>query len=193
MHIRMRVVGALIVGIFTFVGLSLAQAQNAPPAGGQGGQRGPGGPGGQGGGDRQRFDPEQMRQRFMEQIKETLAVGDKEWGAIQPALEEVTNLAREAGGGGRMFFGRRGGRPGAPPDAGGQQGQPQSAAAKAAEDLRTTLENKNATPDEIKAKVTALREAREKAKKELTTSKEALREMLTPWQEAQLILMGILD
>ena len=211
MHNRKFIVSAVMVGLLSVAGLSLAQA---PPQG-QGPGRGPGAGQGQGG---QRFDPEQMRQRMMERVKEEMGVGDKEWGAIQPALEEVMNLNREVGGGG--MFGRRfrggpgaggpGGGPGGGGPAGGgpagggpagggaggggaDQGPPQTAVGKATQDLQTTLQNKDATADEIKAKVAALREAREKAKKELTTSKEALREMLTPRQEAQLILMGILD
>ena len=179
MHVRNIVVSAMAVSLLGFFGV--ARAQNAPPPAGPGRQGGPGA------GEHRRFDPAEMHQRYLDHIKEALGVGDKEWGAIQPALEEVVNLSRDIGGGG--MFGRRGRHTEAPENA----KEPQSAVAKAEQELRTTLENKAATPDEIKAKVTALRDAREKAKKELTTSKEALREMLTPRQEAQLVLMGILE
>jgi hypothetical protein len=228
MRTRNIVVSAMVISMFSFIGLSLAQGQEAPPQG-QGQPPGQGQGRGFGRGQRGNFDPEQMRQRMMEYIKESLGAGDKEWGAIQPALEEVMNLSRDVRGGG--FFGRRGGffRPGGGPPPGqqgagpqpqgqqpqgqqpqGQQAQgqqppppgeqtpppgeqPQSEVAKAAQELRATLDKKDATPEEIKDKVTALRNAREKAKKELETSKAALREMLTPRQEAQLVLMGILD
>lgn len=202
MRIRNVFTNVLVVAVLA---ASTTLAQNAPP---------PNAPPGQERG--RRFDPEQMRQRMMDYIRGQLGVGDKEWGAIQPALEEVMNLAREAGpagmfGGRRGFFRPEGGPPrgpqgqaqqGAAPQAQGQQPPPplgeqpqvpQSEVAKAAQALRATLDDKNATDEEIKAKMAALRAAREKAKKDLATSREALREMLTPRQEAVLLLMGILE
>jgi hypothetical protein len=44
---------------------------------------------------------------------------------------------------------------------------PQTPIVKATEALRTALENKEAKPEEVKAKLTALRETKEKAKQEL--------------------------
>jgi len=61
---------------------------------------------------------------------------------------------------------------------------------KAQEQLRTTLENQSASPDEIKKNLTALREAREKAKQELAAAQQELRQILTVRQEAQLVMMG---
>ncbi len=48
-------------------------------------------------------------------------------------------------------------------------------------------------PEEIKARLKALREAREAAKDELVKAKDKLREILTQRQEAQLVLYGFLD
>jgi septation ring formation regulator EzrA len=70
---------------------------------------------------------------------------------------------------------------------------PQTPVAKITEELRTALENKEAKPEEIKAKLTALREAKEKAKQELLKAQKELTKGLAPRQEAQLVLMGILD
>jgi len=176
---------ALVIG-----GLSIAQ----PPAGGQGGQGGPGGPDG-------RFDPAQMRQRMMERMKEQLGADDAAWKVLEPRLTKVMELNRQAQGMGRggmfgMMGGMRGQRGGN--DAGGQgsrRGPQQDTATmtpveKAQEQLRTTLENQSATPEEIKKNLTALREAREKAKQELAASQQELKKILTVRQEAQLVMMG---
>jgi len=59
--------------------------------------------------------------------------------------------------------------------------------------LQTVLENKDASPEEIKAKLNALRTTRAKREAELKTAREELRKVLTLRQEAQLVLMGMLD
>jgi len=61
---------------------------------------------------------------------------------------------------------------------------------KAQEQLRTTLGNQSASPEEIKKNLTALRDAREKAKLELATAQQELKQILTLRQEAQLVMMG---
>ena len=60
-------------------------------------------------------------------------------------------------------------------------------------DLTATLENKDASPDDIKAKLTALREAREKAKTELAAAQKELKDVLTQRQEATLVNMSMLE
>jgi hypothetical protein len=151
-----------------------------------------------------------MRQMMEQRMKDQLGASDDEWKVLGPRLTKVMNLRRQtsgAGGMGRMFMGRRGGqgdqgdRPGRPQ--GGQEGarrgargpfgQEPTAVDKAAEALQTTLQNADATADEIKAKLTALRGAREKAKQELATAQQQLRQVLTLRQEAQLVMMGMLD
>ncbi|MEP0841816.1 MAG: hypothetical protein HRF43_03795, partial [Phycisphaerae bacterium] len=73
---------------------SLAQAQDQP--GGRGG--------------RGNFDPAQMRQRMMDNIKEELAASDDEWKVLQPKVEKVLDAQRETRGGGFGGFGGFGGR-----------------------------------------------------------------------------------
>jgi hypothetical protein len=193
---RKKVISVGIVGCLIALmaaGLCLAQPQGRQ----RGGQRG--GPGG--------FDPERMRQMMEQRMKDQLGATDDEWKVIGPRLTKVMGLRRQtsgAGGMARMFMGRRGGqggRPGGPQ--GGQEGarrgprgpfgQEPTAVDRAAEALQTTLANTAATPDEIKAKLTALRSAREKAKQELATAQQQLRQVLTLRQEAQLVMMGMLD
>jgi hypothetical protein len=89
-----------------------------------------------------------------------------------------------AGGGG---FGGGGGAFGGP---GGPQDD--SPVAQKARDLQQSIEN-NAGADEIKAKLTALREARTKAREQLTQAQGELKELLTAKQEAALVVMGMLE
>jgi len=141
-------------------------------------------------------DPEQMlkmmNERQMARIKETLQPTDQEWTALEPKVTKVLTLSRQTGGmGGMGMFGGMGmssRRPGA-------QGPetPLTPVGKVTEELRKVLENKEAKSEEIKAKLTALREAREKAKQELAKAQQDLRKGLTARQEAQLVLMGMLD
>jgi hypothetical protein len=177
--------------------LTLASVTVAQPQG-RGGQRD-----GQRGG---MFDPARMRQMMEQRMKEQLGATDAEWQVLGPRLTKVMNLSRQTGGGmGRMMMGRRGRQ-------GGPQGGPQdqqrgdrrggrgpfgggepTAVDTAAEALQTTLSNTEATPEDIKAKLTAFRSAKEKAKQELAKAQQDLRQVLTLRQEAQLVLMGMLD
>lgn len=160
------------------IGLSLSQAQ-APAERGRG--RGePNAP----------RDPEQMQkmmiERQMGRIKESLQPSAEEWKTLEPKVTKVVTLSRQTGGMGGMGMSSR--RPGA-------QGPevPLTPVGKVTEELRKVLENKEAKSEEIKAKLTALREAREKAKQELAKAQQDLRKGLTARQEAQLVLMGLLD
>jgi hypothetical protein len=175
-----------------------APAQNG---GGMGGGPGGGGPGGGGFGGG-RFDPQAMRQRMMDNLKQQLGASDDEFSAIQPKIEKVTQLEREANPAANMraLMGRRGG--GGGPGGGGGfggggpgggNGQSPSAVQSASEQLRTTLSNTSATPDEITSKLTTLRTARAKAKAELTDAQKDLQGVLTPRQEAVLVEYGILE
>jgi len=189
----MACVLALMIG-----GLSVAQ-QNAGGGRprGQGGDRGPGG-----------FDPAQLRQRMSERMKEMLGADDQAWKVMEPRLNKVMELSRQAqsgrGGMGMMGGGfamrGRGGPEGGPQ--GGPQGErrgpmgpmgEQTALDKAMTQLRETLQSSSASPEEIKKQLTAVRQAREKAKQELAVAQQDLKQILTVKQEAQLVVMGLLD
>ena len=176
---RIIVAGVVVVLVVMGLGASFAFAQDAGGGGGRARAR-------------SRWDPAQMQQRYLERMKEILKVEDEEWPVLQPRLAKVMTLSRDVRGGMRgMMIGRRGRRGGDAADDAAPQ--PQSATQKAQQALRQSLENEAATADEIKAKLTALRAAREKAKQELAVAQQSLRELLTQRQEAQLVLMGILD
>jgi hypothetical protein len=166
-----------------------------------GGGGGGGGFGGGGGGGGGRFDPQAMRQRMMDALKQQLGASDDEFSAIQPKIEKVMQLeqqtnsmgnmrrlmggGRRGGGGGGGFGGGPGGGPG-----GNQEPNPVQTAS---DDLRTTLSNTSATPDEITSKLGTLRAARTKAKADLTDAQKDLQGVLTPRQEAVLVEYGILE
>jgi len=162
-----------------------ATTQPAPPA-----QTGSGG--------RRSFDPSQFRQRMMDTLKDKLGATDDEFAAIQPKLEKVMDLQREVNGSGmRSLFGggrrsRGGGDGGATPAASTSTATP-SAVQAASTDLQTTLDNKDAKPEDIKAKLDAFRDAKTKAKDDLTAAQKDLESVLTQRQEAMLVMMGLLN
>lgn len=179
------------VALALFMGSLLTMAQD------QGGRRG-------------NFDPEQMRSMMMERMKTQLEASDDEWKVIEPLVQAVMEKQMATRQGMRGFgrFGGPGGQggPGGPnapqaqgqgqrgdrPDRGGQRGfQPPSD--PEADALQTVLENKDASSDDIKAKLTAYRTARQQREADLKKSREDLRKVLTLRQEAQMVLMGYLD
>jgi hypothetical protein len=134
-----------------------------------------------------------MQQRMMERYKEILEVtDDAEWKAMQPLVQKVMELRREAlfGGMGRSMFGRgprggdnpqpgdqsqrsRGGFGGAPnPEADALQKAIDSKASKA--ELKAALDKYVASR---KAKEAALEQAQADLRKVLTTRQEALATM----------------
>ncbi len=156
-------------------------------------------------GGRRNFDPSQFRQRMLDTLKERLGASDDEFAAIQPKLEKVMQLQRDANGGGmRAMFGGGGqggrrnrgganGGAGGTPPAAPAGGAEQSAVQKASADLQSTLDNKDAKPDEIKAKLDAFRDAKAKAKEDLTAAQKDLESVLTQRQEALLVMTGMLN
>lgn len=138
-----------------------------------------------------RFDPEQMRERMSQMLKERMNATDEEWEVISPRLEAVMEAQREARVGGMMGFGRRGGLGGR----GGPQGADEDASelAKASRALGETLQDENASAEQIGERLETFRAAREEAEKQLQTARGELVELLTPRQEATLVMMGVLE
>ena len=193
-----RIMFGLVVCLVAALVLSVAVAQDRAPrqrgtgtdqAGAGGGQRG-GQPGA--GGDRQ-FDPAQMRQMMEQRTREQVGATEAEWKTLGPRVMKVDQLTRQLSGGRSGMFpggGRRGAQgdqPGAAPE--GEM----TALEKASQTLRTSLRNESTSPDEIKKQLAALRTAREAAKKDLAVAQQDLRKAVNVRQEAQLVLMGLLD
>ena len=102
MTMKRTLVGAvLILGVL--VGATSVLAQQPGP--GQG---------------RRQFDPEQMRARMMDRMKENLQASDDEWQVIEPKITKVMELQRSAVTGrgfGGFMGGMRGPRGGDDPNA----------------------------------------------------------------------------
>ena len=167
--------GIVLAGLLALtVGQALAADEGggaAAPGAAAGGNAGGGGR--RGGG--MRFDPAAQ----LESIKKSLGVTDEEWTALKPAVEAVQKLRMSRFGGMR--------RPG------GDTTAEKTDLQKKTEELRATLDNKDSKPDEIKAKLAALREVREKSKTDLAKAQAALKELLTQRQEAEMALQGMLE
>jgi hypothetical protein len=189
-----------LIGALVAFSAAQAQQQGGGRRGGrdrQGGDRQAGDRQGQapGEGGRRMMDPGQMRERMLTELKDQMGATDTEWAALKPNIEKTIALQRDARGGLMgpgmgmgmgMGMGPRGARP-------AEEGEPPSKVAAAQRELRTTLDEKNAAPDQIARRVTALREARAKAREELQAVQKELKGQATPRQEAVLVLHGLLD
>jgi len=167
-------------------GLSL-RAEDAPPA-----------PAAGGGGNRRQFDPEEMRKRMQDRMKESLGVTDDEWKALQPKIDAVQKAQMASRGGMRGMFGggrRPGGQnnPQNAPAAEDPNAPPKSDIEKKHTALQTLADKKDADEKAVKDALKDYREARDKAKVDLKKAQDELKELLTPRQEAQLVLMGMLE
>ncbi len=141
---------------------------------------------------------EEFRQRRSEQMREQLGANQEEWTKVlQPRIEKVQQLQRQSRGGFRGMRGgrgRRGGRRGGGerPAAGAPQRE-QSDVEKKTEALRKLLEDKASNANAVKAALDALRKARAKAAADLAAARKELRGVVTVRQEAQLVLLGLLE
>ncbi len=97
---------------------------------------------------------------------------------------------------GRRGDGGRGGQRGGDRGRGGPRGggdRETNATQAASQALREVLDKDDPSPDQIRAKLTALRAAKESARQKLAAAQKNLREVLTLKQEAALVLGGQLN
>ena len=179
---------SLMLAVVVSIAIAADENNSDRPQRGMGQRQMEGGPNrGPGGG----FDREAMQDRMMSMMQERLEIPDAEWTVIKPRLSKVMELSRSSRGMGmRAMFGGRGR---SNRDGRNDNQREQSAVEKASDALQDTLEKDTPSSDEIKSKLTALRSAREKAKTELLKAQKSLREVLSLKQEAQLVMMGMLD
>jgi hypothetical protein len=139
---------------------------------------------------------EEFRRRMSDRMREQLGATEEEWKVLQPRVEKVQQLQRQGRGGFRGGFGGRtrgrGGRPGEerPEAAAPEREMPE--VEKKTEALRSLLDDQASGAQAIRAALTALRQARDKAERELEAARKELREVVTMRQEARLVLMNIL-
>jgi Spy/CpxP family protein refolding chaperone len=162
-----------------------------------GGGRGAGGAGGGGRGGRGNFDPAQFRQRMMDNLKQTLEVtNDDEWKAIEPRIQKIMDLRRESFSGmGRGMFGRgpRGGDNAQPSDQGqSRRGGFGSSTPNPERDALQKAIDSKAAKAELKAALDKYTASRKAKQAEMEKAQAALRELLTPRQEAIATLDGLL-
>ncbi|HOE66630.1 MAG TPA: hypothetical protein PLO62_08890 [Candidatus Hydrogenedentes bacterium] len=154
-----------------------------------------------GGGRRGNADPAQMTERMMNRMKEGMEATDEEWQVIAPRLRKVMELQP------MPRFGGMGPRQGRPAEAqgtatqgpaGGQargsaRGPFAGANVPEADALQKAIDSKESTNEELRQAMKAYRDARSKQEKELQRARQELRDVLTLRQEAQLMLMRLLD
>ena len=181
-----------ICGLILSTATGSLLAQNEAPAAQAGAPGAPGGPGGRGG--RGTWDPEQMRQRMMERVREQLAVkDDSEWSVIESRIKKISDS--------RFGVGRGMGGPGGPGGQAGQAGQGGQGGRQGrggfgqanpdAEVLQTALDS-GASADDIKVKLTAYRAAAKVKEGQLEKAQDELRQLLSVKQEARAVLLGLL-
>jgi hypothetical protein len=163
-------------------------AQNDATGGGGGGSNGGGG--GRGG---RNFDPAQMQQRMMENVRSDLGfTNDTEWNAVQPLIQKVMDARRDTGFGGmgRMFRNRN--RNNADQAGGNNRrnfGPPPSPEAEA---LQKAIDD-NAPKAQIKAALAKYQASQKARQDKLVAAQENLRKVLNTKQEAQATLDGLLE
>jgi hypothetical protein len=130
-------------------------------------------------------------QRWMSQIKEQIQANDDEWSVLAPRVERVMKAQREVQAGHDPRGVREPRPPKEPrPD---EPSRPVSVVSETAKALSATLWDQSSAASEIRRQVMAIRDARARARRELTQAQEELRQLLTYRQEAVLIIMGLLD
>lgn len=168
-------------------------AQDNPP-GGQGGERG--GRGGPGGGN---FDPAEMQQRMMTNIREQMKVkDDAEWKALEGLVQKVMDARREVGTGGGGF-GRMFRRPGGDNagGGGGDQGRRRGGGFGGEPSTEQAALDKaidsNASKDELKSAMAKVRTSKKDKEAKLTKAQEDLKKVLSTEQEAVALTMGLVQ
>ena len=155
---------------------------------------------------RRNFDPQQfmqnMQQRMMDNYRDKLDIkSDEEWKIIEERIGKVLKARMDtlAGGGGFMGFGGMGFGGGGPGGGGGGGGGPMRGLqtllgqpSPEAEALQKAVDAK-ASAVEIKNALAKYREFKKGKQDMLIKAQTELRQVLTPQQEAVMVLMGLLD
>jgi hypothetical protein len=115
------------------------------------------------------------RQMAIEGLRNQLRVSDQEWAVVKPRLQVVYDLVRPA-------------FPGA-----GRNEPPKTELEQRSRELREVLQGDNPAVDQIKAKLTAFRAAKEKSNQQLAAARQALRQIMNLRQEAVLVVNGLLE
>jgi hypothetical protein len=184
---RIMTMCAVAAAVILSVGSALAQDNgngggNADQNGGQRRNRG-------------NFDPAQMQQRIMDNVRDQLGfTNDTDWSAVQPLVQKVLDARRDIGVPGMraLFAGRnrggQGGGPGAGPGGrsnmfGPQPGPEEVALQKAIDD--------DAPSAQVKDLLAKYKTAQKAKQAKLEAAQDDLKAVLTSKQEAQAYLLGL--
>lgn len=147
------------------------------------------------------FNPEEMRARMAERMRELLDVkNEDEWKLISARLEKVQEAQREvralSGNMGLLFSrggdqggGGEGGRTRGP---GGPGGSPFGGTPNPDSEAFSKAVQNKAPTEELKQRMARVREARKNAEAKYEKSADDLRQVLTVRQEATLVAIGLL-
>ena len=194
---RMITLCAVAVTLALSVGDAIAQNNNGGGNNG-GGRRMRGGNGGNFG----NFDPAQMQQRRLDNVRQQLDVtNDTDWSAIQPLVQKLLDAQQAARqGGGRGGFGgrQRGGNNGqngnnnnANTNGGGRGGfGPQPS--PEAQALQQAIDN-DAPAAQLKDLLAKYNASQKNKQAALAKAQADLRQVLTVKQESQATLMGLFN
>lgn len=116
-----------------------------------------------------------QRKQSLENLKQQLGASEEEWKIIQPRLEKVYLLRHP------------------PVHIAAEDTSASAMVTRLINELWELLNNKETKPEEIKTKLTALRNAKEKVHQELAKARQELRKLMTIRQEAVLVLSELLD
>jgi hypothetical protein len=146
-----------------------------------------------GGGGRGNFDPAQMQERIMSNVRDQLGfTNDTEWNVIQPMVQKVLDARRDAGGGnmGRLFRNRNRNNN----DQAGANNRRNFGGTPSpeAEALQKAIDD-NAPTAQIKAALAKYKTSQKARQDKLIQAQENLRKVLTVKQEAQATLLGLVD
>jgi hypothetical protein len=202
---QLAVVCGLAVALLFSAGTVSAQNNGGGGGYGGGGNGGGGGGGGFGGGRGGRggfnMDPAAMQQRMLDGVRDQLGfTNDTEWSAVEPFVQKdiEARLAATPANIQRMLF--RGGRGGGNGGPGGQGGNRRGGgggmfggpANPEADALQKALDEE-APSGQVKDLLAKYETAQKAKVAKAKEAGEALRQLLTPKQEAQATLVGLLD
>jgi hypothetical protein len=194
-----------IKGLLAMAGIGLALSLGAARIEAQGAGGGGGGGGGFGGG-RPNFDPAQIRQNILDNVRDELSVtNDDEWKVIGDQVQKVFDAQLQVGASGSMNMFRlfrrnnNNGQGGGNAQGGGRRagggGMAALLGADAADPEGEALQSaidRNVSPAEFKAAIEKVMAVRKQKQAKLDQARSDLRQLLTPKQEAIAVTLGLL-
>ncbi len=125
--------------------------------------------------ERNRIMQDWQLEQMLIVFKKEFAVSEQEWAIIQPRIILAHCLSRT------VVSSRT------------QEAGICEVVTQKTKELSELMANKEATTDQIRTTLTALRTAKEKLRQQLTKARQDLRQIVTVRQESRLVLHGVLD